>query len=102
MEPWRTARGPERLPLLHGADAGPRWPTGRTDRRVRRTLPLSFNMTWTPHGRWMRLHESLFPERHRVARAISESGRLATVVAERGSVTDALHAIWDELTSLSS
>ena len=60
------------------------------------------NMTWTPHGRWMRLHESLFPERHRVARAISESGRLATVVAERGSVTDALHAIWDELTSLSS
>ena len=65
-------------------------------------LPLMFNMTWTPRGRWMRLHESLFPDQHRLASNLIASRRLVSIAADAGVVTDALEEIWDDLVSLSS
>ncbi len=63
-------------------------------------LPLMFNMTWTPHGRWMRLHGTLFPEHHRLAADLLTTGRLSRVAAGGGTALDGLTEIWDRLLDL--
>jgi hypothetical protein len=63
-------------------------------------LPLTFNTVWTPHGRWMRLHASLFPEHHRFAADVVASGSLAEIARANGAVLDAIEVVWTGLTSL--
>jgi len=63
-------------------------------------LPLIFNMTWTPQGRWMRLHRSLFPDHHRVASDMISSRRLAGLAAQGSTVSEAIEEVWEELVSL--
>jgi len=85
----------ERLPRRYGPLVGPLAVFAGL-------LPLIFSMTWTPDGRWMSLHGSLFPDQHRLASELITSRRLATIAADGGAVLDALDEIWGELEVLSA
>jgi tRNA(Arg) A34 adenosine deaminase TadA len=63
-------------------------------------LPLVFNVTWTPEGRWSTMQGTLFPEHHAFAAELASSGRLRALAAHDATVSDALIDLWPELVSL--
>ena len=84
----------ERLPRRHGPLGGPM-------EAFAGLLPLVFNLTWTPNGRWSAMHKSLFPDQHRLGSELAVSGRLSALAAGDATVVEALNEVWPELLLLS-
>jgi tRNA(Arg) A34 adenosine deaminase TadA len=63
-------------------------------------LHLSWLALWVPESDAVELHRAVAPDHLELARALVESSDLPAIAADRGSVTDALDALWPDLVSL--
>jgi tRNA(Arg) A34 adenosine deaminase TadA len=64
-------------------------------------LHLSWLALWIPDSDAVALHDRLVPRHLELARDVVESSDLPAIATDRGSVTDALDALWPDLLALS-